>query len=381
MKHPHRGLATRYLMVLALAAGGAAQAVPLRPVNDAQIVQKLDTRGPERAELRRLQQKLAQQPLHAASALRLASLWLQAARSQGDARFAGRALAVLQPFGEAPPADIAVLRATVQQHLHAFEPAAQLLLKTLRRDTAQPQAWLLLASVRRTQGRLGDSDAACAGLRQTGAALHAAACALENESLRDPQMPLGRWQALRASAASDAATQAWLWQSQAEHAARAGDASSAETAFKAALALHDEAYTRCALADVYQAQGRHAEALALLLPLPASDAVAVRRALHAKALQHPQAAAWAAELRGRFAQARERAAADPKEPVSHLREQAQFALWVQGQAPEALRLARANLQQQREPLDLLLLAQAGAPAEARQLAAKWELRDARLDLL
>lgn len=363
--------------LLALLAGAlaACAAEPLRPRHDDEVLQRLDNAGSARAAQRALQRRLAQQPRHEPSALRLAGLWLAQARAQGDARFAGRALALLQPFEPTPPPAVAVLQATLLQHLHAFEPAAQRLQQLLARHPDQAQAWLLLASVRRTQARLADSDAACAGLGAAGAALHAQACALENASLRDPALPLSRWQALQQQAGDDN-TRAWLLGSQAEHALRAGQNDAAERSLRAALRLHDEAYARCQLADLLQAQGRPAEALALLEPLPASDAVAVRRAALAHRLRDPRAAAWSAELAARFADQRERQTAGGE--AGHLREQAQFALLVLQQPAQARQLARANLAQQREPADLLLLAQAGDAAEARRLAREWGIRDARL---
>jgi len=356
---------------------GAAQAAPLQPRSDDEVVQRLDSAGSDRAAQRALQRRLAKEPQHEPSALRLASQLLAQAREQGDARFAGRALAALQAFGERPPPAVAVLRATLLQHLHDFDQAARLLERTLQRHPDQAQAWLLLASVRRTQARLVDSDRACLGLAASGAALHAAACRLENASLRDPELPLSGWDALQRPE-HDAATRAWLLTSKAEHALRAGEPAEAERAFRAALAQHDEAYTRCALADLLQAQGRAGEALVLLLPLPASDAVAVRRAALAQALGDARAKVWTADLQSRFAQTAERQQAAPRDAIAHLREQAQFALWVQRQPARALKLARANLEQQREPMDLLLLAQAGGRDEAQRLATQWEIRDARL---
>lgn len=336
------------VLMLVLVLASSLHAAPLVPTSDAQVLLQLDGTTPERAQQRRWQQQLRTQPQHEPTALRLAGHWLAQARQQGDARFAGRALAVLAPVPDS--AAVRTLRATVLQHLHRFDEAVAQL-----DPPAGPQAWLLLASVRRTQGRLADSDAACAGLARSGAALHAAACTQENAGLRAPKQGLQRWTALLASPKLDAATQAWLLVSQADQQLRAAQAPAAEQSLRQALRLQDDAYARIQLADLL-APKRAAEALALLQPLPRSDAVAVRLALLGERLRHPQATAWVQDVESRFAQAAERQAAAPQEPIAHGREQ---ALWLLPRQPAAaLQAAMANVQQQREPIDLLLLAQA-----------------------
>jgi hypothetical protein len=74
--------------------------------------------------------------------------------------------------------------------------------------------------------------------------------------------------------------------------------------------------------------------------------------------------------------------------VFHGREQAMFALFVERQPERALELARGNVAQQREPLDLLVLAQAAratgqaaALQEAQRLTQELGLRDARVQAL
>jgi hypothetical protein len=65
-----------------------------------------------------------------------------------------------------------------------------------------------------------------------------------------------------------------------------------------------------------------------------------------------------------------------------------FALWIDNQPREALELAKENVRHQREPLDVLLLAQAAAASQdaaarrdAASLASEMGLRDVRLDAL
>ena len=92
----------------------------------------------------------------------------------------------------------------------------------------------------------------------------------------------------------------------------------------------------------------------------------------------------AREMRERIALANLR----PDAKVFHAREQAMFALWVDKQPQRALALARSNVTQQREPLDLLVLAQAAratgqavALRETEKLLNEMGLRDPRIAAL
>ena len=152
----------------------------------------------------------------------------------------------------------------------------------------------------------------------------------------------------------------------------------------AARPFHGITYATLAFADFLIEQKRPGEALALLRNLARSDAVVLRLAIagtHAKAAS---AAADAAEMRERITLANQR----PDAKVFHGREQAMFALFVEGRPDQALELARGNVSQQREPLDLLVLAQAArasgqaaALQEAQRLTQEMGLRDARVQAL
>ncbi len=91
-----------------------------------------------------------------------------------------------------------------------------------------------------------------------------------------------------------------------------------------------------------------------------SDPVLLRLALAEAAARQGAApsAVDTAELRARMAQA----ALRPDAATTHAREQAMFALFVDADAQRALQLARTNVELQREPIDLLLLAQAARAA-------------------
>ena len=384
MRSPFILLVTATLTVAAF----SAHATPIVPTHDDEVIDVLPAVNGNRAEERRLRQQLTSAPRDPALALAAAKRHLAQAHELGDPRFAGMALAALDPWKDeaTTPDAVLLVRATIQQYLHEFDASAASLQRLLARPgESRPQAWLTLATVRRVQGRYADSDAACKQVARAGAALHANACAAENAALRgDAARARGAFNALLADRRLPAATQAWLTTSLAELEQRAGNAAAADAAFQATLRLAPDAYATIAYADFLIEQKRPAQALALLKDQPRSDAVLLRQAIAGTQSGAATAAADVAEMRERIALANER----PDAKVFHGREQAMFALAVDRDAKRALQLARGNVAQQREPLDVLVLTQAaratGEPAalqEARRVAGEIGLRDRRVEEL
>ncbi len=360
---------TRLLMLLSTLTCAAAFAAPLQPTSDDQVIERLPPAAP----------RTASSSTDAAS--RALALVAHAQRT-GDPRPAGQALALLAPWRHDRNADASVVIALAQaeQHLHDFTPALERLQSLVARNPSHAQAWLMIATLHRLQGRYAASDAACAGVGRAGAALHAAACSAENDALR------GRHHAARTTlqrslaAARDAATKAWLWTTLAELELRAGRDNDAAAAFRAALrAQPDDGYAALALADLLIARDQGSEARRVLQGRPDSEAVLLRIA--AAGPNDAPGRAAADELRRRYAQADLR----PGAAAPHARERAMFALQVEHDAAAALRHARINVQTQREPVDLLLLARsaraagdAQAVAQARSLIQETGLEDHRL---
>lgn len=352
--------------LLACCAACTAQSAAVPPGRDDEVIEQLP---PAVAR--------AGAPASADEAAQRALALVALAQREGDPRPAGQALALLRPWRDdaRAPATVVLALAQAEQHLHRFDGARARLQALVARDPALPQAWLMLATLHRVQGRYAESDAACAGLERAGAALFAVACAAENAALRGGfDTARSRLEALL-RAAPDAATRGWLWTTLGELELRAGRAEPAEAALRAALRGPPDGYATLALADLLLGQGRAAEAVALLQGQPESDPVLLRRAM-----ADPGSAA-AAELRRRFAQADLR----PGAAEGHGRERALFALHVERDAVAALRLARENVRVQREPADLLLLARAaraagdeGARQQATRLAKEMGLEDRRL---
>jgi uncharacterized protein (TIGR02996 family) len=351
----------------------ACNATPITPQRDDEVIEVLPAAGTgtsgARAEERRARQQLAKNPRDAALALGIARRELARAHELGDPRYAGMAMAAIGGWDHGndddatTPADVLLMRATVQQYLHEFDAAASTLQRLLaRRDASpQPQAWLTLATVRRVQGRYADSDAACRQVAAAGASLHGAACLAENAALRGEfDRARTALNGLLGTPRLAGGTRAWLLTTLAELEQRAGHGDASDAAFRGALqAAPNDAYARLAYADLLIEQQRPAQASRALTSAVRSDAVLLRLAIAGVQSGAPQAAADAAEMRERIALANER----PDAQRFHGREQAMFALWVERDPERALALARGDVALQREPLDLLVYAQAARQSE------------------
>ena len=311
---------------------------------------------------------------------------ISTARQTGDTRYWGRAQALLGPWWNQPdaPADMAVLQATVQQGLHAFDAAHRTLAAALARNPGHAQGWLNLAALDRLSARYPASLQACDAVARAQQALYARACQLETRSLQGDTLAATRGLRDLVAAAPAAAQRSWLLSLLAEHLERAGDDDAAARAYKESLTQEADLYTAIAYSDLLLRTGRPAPALQALAGLPDTDAVLLRRAAAWRRSGDTQWVATRATLRERMAELVRRG----DDPSLHGRERALAALWLDDDAPGALALARANLQLQREPVDwwvAVVSAQAARDADAlvqiRKALQATGLQDARLTRL
>ena len=376
------------VMAAAMASAGVA---PRVPADDNEVVESLPTVAGWSREARAMRRELQQRPTDAVVAIAAAARYLELARSQGDARYVGHAMGALAhwaalPHAGTPPA-VLVMRATIAQFLHDFDGAEVLLKAALARQPSNAQALITLATIYRVRGRYDESDAACRALGRAGPALYGLACMAENAGLRgnhdDARGALKELlQDSQLQTREKAGTRQWLLTSLAETEELAGRPVEAESAYRRALQAERSGYLLLAYSDYLQRAGRPKEIPALLGNEARSDAVLLRLAIASRGLEGSRADA--AELRARFGAAAQR----PGTTAVHAREEAMFALDVEGDTRRALELARLNVQLQREPIDLLLFARAAvaakdetARAEARSLVRQIGLRDARVDAL
>ncbi|RYF35542.1 MAG: hypothetical protein EOO26_00300 [Comamonadaceae bacterium] len=395
-----RGAGFALLSMVFLCTGTApAHAAPWVPSSDGEIVETLPAvSGWSRDERARLRELVAR-PRDESVALAAARSYLDLARAQGDARFAGYAAGVLrawEPLTEQTPNAILVMHATVAQFLHDFDGAERTLLLALRANPSNAQGWLTLATIQRVRGRYAASDLACQALVRLRQNLYAIACLAENNGLRgDHAAARQSIDGLLASPAlqtpAQAATRQWLMATLAEVDELAGQTQAADAAYRQTLGRDASAYDVIAYSDFLLGQKRPAEVLPLLKSEPRSDAVLLRlviatQRLDAEGKLPPAQRESARKDREELAERFDAAALRPGTQAQHAREHAMFALDVQNDPPKALAISRLNVKVQREPIDLLVFARAAAAAkddaaraEVRALMREIGLSDARVD--
>ena len=365
-----------FFILCSLASAPALGADPPRtPARDEVVETQLLPRAVKQSVQRLQRQKSNAAQISPAERIDAARRLIQAGRASGDPRTLGYAEAQLQglPDGGAIGVEALVLRATIEQSRHRFDAARALLDRAIEQAPTHVQARLTRATIAHVRGDLDAARADCEALRQSAPAV-AVICSATNDSLSGKNA-----EALKAlEGVTDPVLRGWALSIAGEVHEQQGALDAAVRSYTASLALGDDLYTTIALADALIAQQRWPQAEALLAPLPATDAVWLRRWIAARRQQR-DVAALQAQLTDRFV------AAQARNELLHAREAALFEL-EQGNAAAALKLARENWADQREPADLRILASAAyaandsvALAEIQDFLTRTRLRDARVE--
>jgi len=326
------------------------------------------TTDPRVRRFEQLRVDFEQHPHDVQRAVTLAHAYIDYARSTGDARFLGRAMAVIEPWMSqpSPPIPVALVHATVQQSRHFFEASRKELNAILARDPDNVQAWLTLATVAMVQGDMDLANRACVKLTNTGGDFMGMVCTASLRGLTGRAKQAYALLGLVEDPGPKAppAIKAWLEGLMADTAVRLGKPALAEQHFKQALQwTPGDNFLLADYADFLLDQQRPRDALALVQGDSASDTSFLRQVYAETALGLPQAKADTAAMAARFA------AMDARGSHVFQREQAGFALHVQHDAPRALALATENWTVQRAPQDVRIYLEAALAAH-RPDAAK-----------
>ena len=363
------------LSLLASAFGPLAQAAPYTPAADSVVVETVPARAldPAARQMQALRQAWRANPQDLDKATRLAWRYQAEVAATGDPRYMGYIQATLQPWWALPepPIEVRVLRAVVLQFDHRFDPALADLQAALAAepDNATAAAWQL--AIRMVLADYAGARSSCEQLADHVSALITAACRAQVDAATGnaSAAATARRAALQRDPRADAGEKLWSLTRLAEIEERRGDALAAEAAFEQALALgQTDVYLLAAFADFLLDRSRAADVLQLLKDRGRADVLLLRLALAAKVSGDAKAPEYARELQARFDAARLRG------DTSHRKEEARFALALNGDVPLALKLAGENWAEQREAADARVLLEAALAARDRRAAApvlKW----------
>ena len=358
---------------LALLAGGAA-AAPYTPASDDEVVERLPVASdPALRAVESLRRQLASRPGDDALRLDLGERYFALAMAQGDPRYVGYALSSIAPLEKTAPNDSRywLVRGLLQQYSHDFESA----LASLKRASAidpqavEPVAWR--AAIHMVEARYAWAAAECDRLARMAPGLLAQGCTAYVRATTGQLIPAYQMLSDSVSQAQEVepALMVWLQTRLAEMAVRLQRWGDAERHYRSALAQGvTDQFLLASYADFLLQRGRPQEAVQLLAGWERSDVLLLRLALAGRAVNHPRAGEWLAQLRDRFEAAARRG------DRLHEQEAARWALELEHDAGKALALARSNFAQQREPRDAEILLRAALAARnpaAAQPALEW----------
>jgi tetratricopeptide (TPR) repeat protein len=365
------------LLLLAFSpAALAGNTEPYTPANDAVVLEHLpSTSDPRVRAFDALRKKSEATPTDPKLAFALARAYLDYGRDTGDARYLGRAEAVIAPWiAKRRPADEALLvQATILQSRHQFVESRAILQGVLKRDPDNAQAWLTLSSVALVQGNMPEARRACAYLLGNLDGLVTAGC-------------IGSWSAVNGNAESalhvidtllaqepneTPALKSWAHGLLADAAKYLGQDERADREFKLALQFAPgDNFLLADYGDFLLDNGRAREALDLTRGYSQSDTSFRRQVLAEAALKLPAANADIATMASRFRDLEQRG-----DDRLYGREEARFVLELQHDPVRALKLAQDNWTIQHAPEDIRILLQAAIAA------GKPEAAQPALDLL
>ena len=326
-------------------------AAPYIPNNPNQVLERLPaSNNASQAEFKNLNTQLSANPTDVSLAVKLARLYIERSRQEGDPRYVGYAEAVLAPWWKLanPPTDVLILRATLLQSTHQFDKSLADLDAVLKLDSTNGQAWITRATILQVQGNYAAALKSCEELSLIVPPLITMTCTSNIKSLSGKAAQ--SYHQLKASYAqnleANPSIQGWILTLLAEMATRLGDDKAAEQYFIKAMKIQEpDGYLLGAYADFLLDKKRPQQVITLLKTKTTIDPLLLRYAEALKAIDSAQAVLHINSLQQRFA------AATMRGDTVHQREQSRFELRLMHNPKHALALAKLNWQIQKEPAD------------------------------
>lgn len=340
----------------------AAPQAPYIPTRDEIVLQTVPSVSDPRVRaFTALRATLERNPADQDQAVKLSEAYLDYGRDTGDARYLGRAEAVIAPWmGLSPqPLPVLLVHATILQSRHYFAASRTQLRLILHRDPDNAQAWLTLATVAQVQGDMSAARRACASLLDSADPLLPGAClasldAVDGHAAQAYHLLSVLWPQARAE---PTAVQSWIQGILADSAKYLGHDAAADRHFRIALQLAPgDNFLLADYADFLLDERRPQAALELVKDYSQSDTSFLRQVYAEVALDEPRAATDTAQMAQRFA------ALQIRGTRAYRREEAGFVLHLERDPARALELARENWTVQRAPEDMRVFLEAALTA-------------------
>jgi tetratricopeptide (TPR) repeat protein len=362
-----------------------ASAEPFVP-GDASLVVLQVPADPALKRLASLEAALRTDPDNTARIYALTDAYIAIGRRTGEPRYFGRAEVLLTPRLQAPsaPVELRLQLADILQYRHEYSSALEQISKALAQDRSNTRAHLMRAAIWQASGRFTQARAECGSVLAAGEGAAGSVCLAQVMGMTG-QIERARLLLAQLSAYSSPSLPryaSWMLTALADLEERSGDITAAERSLRrAVVADPNDYYARFALADLLLARNRSGEVEQVLHGIPRTESVLIRMAESQSAL-HTRPNPYLATLTDRLDAARARG-----ERI-HARDLARVQLRLLGNPAVALRAARDNWVQQREPADARLLVECGLAAHDRSAideVKEWQRRtsyqDATLDAL
>lgn len=356
--------------LVAITGGDVTAAEAYRPAGDDEVLETLPKQLlNDWAETTTLRRKLASDPQNAKLASQVAAELLSMGNQQSDPRFYGYARSALKPWWQAMNADASILRlrAKLKEKDHLYDEALADLQLLVEQDPRNVQAWVEMANIHRVLGEYDEALRACETLSKIAGPERTLLCRIPIQAVTGEAEQAYRSLEATLPVAKEkwpAAVQ-WVLTMQAKTARALGRDNVAERHLREGLANEPaDFYMIREYADFLLDHDRDEEALSVTREHTKDNGILLRAAIAARRCNEPELADnWQHQLESRFDEIRLRG----NQP--HGRFESRYYLELKDDPKQALTIAVANWQKQKEARDtrnVLEAALAAGNAEAAQ---------------
>lgn len=323
--------------------------------------------GSQAGTLRALERAWRAEPQRLETALPFARAVFNLGLLEGDLRWFGSTKAALAPWWQAQdlPAEALFLRGLVKQGFHEFETGLQDINAAIARERARPELWSWRFALHLLRADLAAARQDCDEIERLFGPSEAEiyrAVLLYRTGQPQAAIPVLKRQIAAADFQSPSSQQ-WLGFHLGEAYRVAGDPMLAAALWDKLLKAHPKSHTlRLALAELLNAQGRFAQAKAVIGSPPLSDALLMQALLASRGLKDGQEQRLDKMLQERYA-------AQALRQETLIERPRLIYLIDYGKDPAAgLALSIDNWKLQKEPPDAVLFAQAALAVDQPRAA-------------